>query len=333
MDIKSGIYKIENLVNHKIYIGQSKNLHNRMLQHRSELRRRKHGNTHLQSAVDKYGIENFTFSVIEECPIEMLDEREVFWIEKLQSANRKYGYNRSLGGQANRLVSEHTRMLMRERFEGEKSRTAKISEDVAKDIVQRLTKGESIHGIAKALGISHKIVAGIRAKHKWKYLTKGVVFPSKRSTEYKWVSVVPKTNYPLYRAVIKIDGKKIYDKSWDTAYDAAVAREIFIRENKLLGVARNFPDNIPLTMPQKKQYRQSQYYGLTREVGCSNRWVVQLHIQGKHYYVGTFADEESAVIAREKYIDEHFPNANVKRNILRKTRTTANSPLNAQAHG
>jgi hypothetical protein len=33
------------------------------------------------------------------------------------------------------------------------------------------------------------------------------------------------------------------------------------------------------------------------------------------YYVGTFPDEETAVIARENYIDKHFPNANLKRNI------------------
>jgi hypothetical protein len=82
-------------------------------------------------------------------------------------------------------------------------------------------------------------------------------------------------------------------------------------------------------MPTKKKYATSKYYGLTKEVGCNNRWVVQFHLQGKMYYVGTFADEESAVIAREEYIDKHFPNANIKRNILERTVETTNSPLNA----
>lgn len=328
MKCESGIYKIENNINHKIYVGQSKNIHNRMLQHRSELRHRKHINSHLQKAVDKYGLDNFSFIVIEKCPIGLLDEREVYWIEKLQSANRKYGYNSSLGGQAHRLVSEATRKLMRENFEGEKSRTAKISEETAKQIVQMLLSSKSIHGIAKELGISHKIVEGIRAKKKWKYLTEDVDFPQKRSTKYKWVSVVPNTTYPLYRAIVKVDGKKIYDKSWDSEYDAAVARELFIRKNKI-NACRNFADDVELQMPTKKRYATSKYYGLTKEVGCDNRWVVQLHIKGKMYYVGAFPDEETAVIARENYIDKHFPNANLKRNILERTVETTNSPLNA----
>jgi group I intron endonuclease len=328
MKCESGIYKIENNINHKIYVGQSKNIHNRMLQHRSELRRRKHINSHLQMAVDKYGLDNFSFIVIEKCPIGLLDEREVYWIEKLQSANKKYGYNSSLGGQAHRLVSEATRKLMRKNFEGEKSRTAKISEDTAKQIVQMLLSSKSIHGIAKELGISHKIVEGIRTKKKWKYLTEDVDFPQKRSTKYKWVSVVPNTTYPLYRAIVKVDGKKIYDKSWDSAYDAAVARELFIRKNKI-NACRNFANDVELQMPTKKRYATSKYYGLTKEVGCYNRWVVQFRIKGKMYYIGTFPDEETAVIARENYIDKHFPNANLKRNILERTVETTNSPLNA----
>ena len=92
----------------------------------------------------------------------------------------------------------------------------------------------------------------------------------------------------------------------------------------------NFKSNdVELQMPTKKRYATSKYYGLTKEVGCDNRWVVQLHIKGKMYYVGTFPDEETAVIARENYIDKHFPNANLKRNILERTVETTNSPLNA----
>jgi group I intron endonuclease len=216
---ESGIYKIENLVNHKIYIGQSKNIHNRMLQHKNELKHRKHINTHLQKAVDKYGLDNFIFEVIEKCPISLLDEKEVYWIEKLKSADRQYGYNSSLGGQAHRLVSDSTRKLMRENFEGEKSNTAKISETTAKLIIQMLLDGKSIHGVANELKISHKIVEGIRTKKKWKYLTVGVEFPIKRSTKYKWVSLVPNTTYPLYRAIVKVDGKKVSKEEFMSELD------------------------------------------------------------------------------------------------------------------
>ena len=44
----------------------------------------------------KYGIENFTFSVIEECSQEQLNEREIYWIEYYDTY--KNGYNSTLGG-------------------------------------------------------------------------------------------------------------------------------------------------------------------------------------------------------------------------------------------
>lgn len=315
MDKVSGIYKIENILNGKIYVGQSCNVYDREKQHTCELRQGKHFNKHLQNAVNEYGIENFKFSLLEECKKADLDEREKFWIKELQSANKKYGYNNSLGGQTNRIVSDETRQLLRKSQEGEKSHSAKINECMAKKIIALLLDGKSIHKIADELKISHKIVEGIRSKRKWKHLTKNIKFPCKRSTQYKWVSRVPNTTQPLYRAVVKIDGKKIYDKCWDSAYDAAVAREMFIIDNKL-NATRNFTDQDKLVIPQKTHYATSKYYGLTKEVGCNNRWVVSIHLHGKQYYVGTFGNEVEAVKAREEYINTHFPNENLKRNTL-----------------
>lgn len=92
----SGIYKIENLVSGKIYVGQSRHIKSRFIQHKSELRNGSHYNKHLQYAWDKYGEESFVFSVIEECPIELLNERELYWIDKLDAYNS--GYNETLGG-------------------------------------------------------------------------------------------------------------------------------------------------------------------------------------------------------------------------------------------
>ena len=54
-----GIYKIENRINGKIYIGQSWNIENRIKSHKA----REH-NAHLRASYAKYGIENFTFGTI-----------------------------------------------------------------------------------------------------------------------------------------------------------------------------------------------------------------------------------------------------------------------------
>lgn len=62
------IYKIENLINGKLYVGSTSNKFNRRCnQHRSLLRQNKHGNPHLQNSWNKYGESSFKFSIIEMC--------------------------------------------------------------------------------------------------------------------------------------------------------------------------------------------------------------------------------------------------------------------------
>lgn len=64
---KSGIYKITNKINGKFYIGSSCNLYNRLYEHIRYLKLNKHGNPKLQNAFNKYGIENFEWSIITFC--------------------------------------------------------------------------------------------------------------------------------------------------------------------------------------------------------------------------------------------------------------------------
>ena len=60
----SGIYKIENTIDGKCYVGSAINIKSRWQCHVSMLSHDKHNNKHLQRAWNKYGSENFTFSII-----------------------------------------------------------------------------------------------------------------------------------------------------------------------------------------------------------------------------------------------------------------------------
>lgn len=94
--MKSGIYQIRNTVNGKVYVGQAEDIPARWREHRYDLRMGLHSNSHLQAAYNKYGKAAFEWSVLELCPIEGLDEREVWWIS--ETGAYENGYNMTSGG-------------------------------------------------------------------------------------------------------------------------------------------------------------------------------------------------------------------------------------------
>lgn len=100
----TGIYCIENIINHKKYIGQSVNIKERWRKHRKELYANKHDNDYLQKSWNKYGKASFSFYILEECKIEELDEKEIYYIDLYKTLDFKYGYNLKSGGQCNGVI-------------------------------------------------------------------------------------------------------------------------------------------------------------------------------------------------------------------------------------
>lgn len=90
-----GIYKIVNIVNNKVYIGQSIDIEKRWGEHK---RNAFNKNTHIYNyplyrAIRKYGLDNFKFEVIEETDQTNLTEEEQYFIDKYQSLDPNHGYN------------------------------------------------------------------------------------------------------------------------------------------------------------------------------------------------------------------------------------------------
>lgn len=105
-----GIYVIENIANRKVYIGRSKDIGSRISSHKHNLRNNIHINKYLQNAWNKYGENNFKFYVLEECnTLEDTYDKEIFYIDKFKSCDRKYGYNLSKGGEGAGLWSEESK--------------------------------------------------------------------------------------------------------------------------------------------------------------------------------------------------------------------------------
>lgn len=133
------IYKITNLDNSKIYIGQTiRDLKVRFKQHccRKDC-------TYLHNAILKYGSDNFKIELIEEVPIEDLDSREIYWISHYNSTDTSKGYNICYGGKLGN------------------SYRSKLTEDETKQLIEMEKQGVSHTEIGERFNINRKTVTFI----------------------------------------------------------------------------------------------------------------------------------------------------------------------------
>lgn len=119
------MYLIRNLINGKVYVGQTKCLTNRKLAHLSTARA---GDQRpLYASIRKHGAENFAFEVLEECDDSLADEREQHWVTHFDSFNPEKGYNLTSGGVAATKVRVFEKRCQKLRKESNPERGTKIS--------------------------------------------------------------------------------------------------------------------------------------------------------------------------------------------------------------
>ena len=105
-NIQSGIYKITKKINKKYYIGSAYDLYKRFKDHKSALENNRHHNKQLTRFVSKYGVDNLTFELLEECSILELESKEQYYI-----SNTKNIFNETLDvkspNRGKKLSKEH----------------------------------------------------------------------------------------------------------------------------------------------------------------------------------------------------------------------------------
>lgn len=101
------IYTFKNLINGKVYVGQTKHPERRQKEHLKCANEGSEGR--LYWAIRKYGKENFLFEVIEECEDDITNQREEFWISHFDSFEN--GYNSTTGGDHYTLSEEAKRKI------------------------------------------------------------------------------------------------------------------------------------------------------------------------------------------------------------------------------
>lgn len=139
------IYKIENNINGKLYIGQTVDVDARWKKHLSVAQSEFIPyRSHLYNAIKKYGKEHFSINVIETCSYDDMDKREAYWIRELNSLEPN-GYNITPGGKKlhgsdnpffGKHHSEKTKQIISQKNTGRKA------SDEEKEMRRKINSGE-----------------------------------------------------------------------------------------------------------------------------------------------------------------------------------------------
>lgn len=202
-----GIYKITNLINGKIYIGKSINIKQRWDRHKEI----PNDNMLIHKAMLKYGIDNFSFKILEECDECQLDEKEKYWINYYNTYLGE-GYNAAPGGEG-------------------ASHPVKISNEVLNDIVNDLQNHLelSIKDIAKKYQVSSNTISSINMGNSRRI--KDVDYPIRKS--FQRVS-----KQELYDLLLKTQGdfnfiannykvSYVTIKNWCNKYNLPTTRQAY----------------------------------------------------------------------------------------------------------
>jgi len=181
------IYKATNLINGKVYIGQTINkLSERIRGHKKSVFHKKNNKkTVFHSALKSYGFNNFKWEIID-CGFSFkdLNKKEVYYIHffnsKYNKDDIKSGYNLTDGGEGTVgiFVSDYTKSKLSEKTKGEKNTGSKLKEEQVIEI--KLNKDMSNKELSKKYGINSTGINRIKKGISW-----GHILPELNETENK----------------------------------------------------------------------------------------------------------------------------------------------------
>ena len=182
-----GIYRIENLINHKSYIGQSVDIYERWRDHKWALNNKKHNNTHLVRSWHKYGADNFQFTIVEQCDESQLNGREIYWVAYYDAYY--HGYNQTKGGDGclGKVWTDEER---------ENISRAVLQIDLSGNVIQRFI---NIDDAETQTSIDHRQIWNCANKHYTSMMRNGKVYAkaSKTAGGYIWVYEDDMSNFDL----------------------------------------------------------------------------------------------------------------------------------------
>lgn len=229
--VNSSIYCYTNKINEKKYVGQTNNVKRRKKQH---IQDSKHNhddaryNQAIHCAIRKYGIDNFSFEILEELinvRQEVVNIRETYWIEE-KKALAPNGYNLKAQGFANK-GSNKTRLSVEE----------------LDDIRERLIKKLPINEIAELYNLSPSYISQINTGERL------------NSEEYNYPLQQNRTTKEKYQRIIDLLIISNKSMNW-IAQDLGVSRDTVERINRGEQiVVKQMYDDFPIRKKTRGGYK------------------------------------------------------------------------------
>lgn len=257
----TGIYKVTNTINNKVYIGQSINIEKRWRAHRTSPYNSNSNsyNSIFYRAIRKYKINNFKFEVLEECAEDKLNEREIYWIKYYDSTNIEKGYNISLGGCSSRGVPQ------------------KINSQEAEEIRNLLLNSNITQTqLAEDYGVTSRMISAINLGENW------------YDSNY---------TYPIrpYNTKVYDNENPVKEKKY-----CPRCGKIIGNKSKFCIACHNYENRVVKDRPTreelKKMVRQSSFVSIGRKYGVSDNairgWCKTYNLPSRASDIKKYSDEE-----------------------------------------
>lgn len=249
--MKTGIYKITNKENNKVYVGQSVDIERRWKQHiNSSFGEKEDSDTEFHRSIRKNSINAFEWEILEECKVEELNEKEKNWIKELNSIT-PYGYNYTYGGQ------------------GEGSGFLKLNDEILNQIISDLQNTKQTgKELAAKFGVSHQMIYDIKNGKSWK--KDNLIYPLRSNLHTELIceycgnprsseASMCKNCYDLYQQTTERPDpldliEKIYHKGF-----AAIGREYGVSDNAIRKWCQKY--ELPTKIKEIKEWWES-YNGI-----------------------------------------------------------------------
>lgn len=310
------IYKITNLINNKVYIGQTKQkFDKRIYQHKYSMKKHR---TYLAKAFRKYGFENFLFEILEKCQKDILDQKEEYYIAVYNSSDENFGYNLIFYKNKKAYYNKHLKQKFKKINNSRKKRL--IQKQVGKrSLGKKLSKNKKYVGVNKYGNVwscqfgSHKVLYFDKEEDAAKmydikyikrtnkippnfpqfyqdYIDKKIIVKPRKSKNKNFVKIsrkkIGKNNYMARVKIENNDIKRYFVYKKDAVLFANALKNVkTISEFK--EVSKNF------SFITKRDGKVSKYYGVSYH---KRDKVYQVAVNKK--YMGSFKTE---IEAAKKY--------------------------------